>query len=175
MDLETKTVAELTALYNTKARRPIKKFDSKTVAVTRIVQLCENEGLKVDFNRWIFVEADEAPPPVKVAPEPTKKKAPATKAKPAEKPAKKAVKKSDGATRGRARFTPDMVIKVLRVEQPKKITKRNPYAVYKTGMTVQQAMDKGVLRRDINWDASDKRPGGPVIRVMPKAQYDLDK
>ena len=80
-------------------------------------------------------------------------------------------KKANGTRRTRARFTEDMVIVVLRSEQPKRTTKRNPYSVYKTGMTIAKAMEKGVLRRDVNYDASPDRKGGAVIDVMTREAF----
>lgn len=61
-------------------------------------------------------------------------------------------------------------ITVLRRERKKVRTDRDPYKVYRTGMTVEEVLkNKEVTRRDLNWDSRLDRPGGPVIRVEAAA------
>ena len=54
---------------------------------------------------------------------------------------------------GRRKFSDAAVITVVQPRNPKRRTGRNPYGVYQTGMTVAQALAKGVKRRDVNYDA----------------------
>lgn len=146
--IESLTIAQLTALYNTAADKQIKKFQSSDYGLKRIAKLCEAKGLVVNEAATALVAAGK-------------------------KAARKATgsKKANGTRRTRARFTEDMVIVVLRSEQPKRTTKRNPYSVYKTGMTIAKALEKGVLRRDVNYDASPDRKGGAVIDVMTREAF----
>lgn len=143
MNLEDKTLAELTSIYNSAADRPVKKLQDKKSGISRITTLAKTKGLVLATNGDRLVTPDKAPGTEVV-----------------------------GSGRGRMRYTDDMVIVVDRKAEPKKITRRNPYKVYQTGITVAEAISRGVTRRDINWDAGEKRPGGPVIRVMPKEQYE---
>jgi hypothetical protein len=67
----------------------------------------------------------------------------------------------------RTRYGKDDVIVVLRSDKAKKGSGRNPYAVYRTGMTVGEAVEAGVKQRDINYDASPDRKAGAVLNILP--------
>lgn len=64
--------------------------------------------------------------------------------------AKKSAEKKGRPTR----FTTDSVITVVAKENPKRANSAagKRFALYKSGMTVQQFLDKGGWRADINWD-----------------------
>ena len=53
---------------------------------------------------------------------------------------------------GRRKFSDQAIITVVNLRKPKQHTKRDPYSIYKTGMTVAEAVEKGVKLRDINYD-----------------------
>ncbi|RPH74013.1 hypothetical protein EHM76_04415 [bacterium] len=53
---------------------------------------------------------------------------------------------------GRRKFSDQAIITVVNLRKPKQHTKRDPYSIYKTGMTVADAVEKGVKLRDINYD-----------------------
>lgn len=146
IDLKAYSLAELADLYNTGADRPIKRFADKPTGKAKIEALAKAKGLVLSADGKKLVK-------------------PRNKTTSAGRP------KTKGAG-GRARFTGDMIIVVVQQGEPKKITKRNPYSVYRTGITVQDALKKGVTRRDLNWDAGDRRPGGPAIKIVPKEQFD---
>ncbi len=160
--LDELSIKELTALYNEKADKPIKKFDSKSKGIARIEKLMEEKKLRLGADdQWMEKH------------NPTKgRKTPVEKAKPAPEPKKKkspAAKKTDKSKS--RRFTPDMIITVLRVCPVKRGSKRNPYGVYETGMTVKEVLDSGVVTsRDLNWDTKEDRPGGAVIEINSPAK-----
>ena len=143
IDLKTKTLAELGEIYNSAADRPIKKFQDKATGRAKIDALAKEKDLVLSANGEKLVA-----------------------------PQKRTAARRATSPRGRVRYTDDMIIVVDRRPDPKKITKRDPYKIYRTGITVADALSRGVTRRDINWDAGLKRPGGPVIRVMPKEQFE---
>ncbi len=57
----------------------------------------------------------------------------------------RSVKLSDGAK-----------IKVLAKENPKRGKSAKRFSIYKNGMTVAAAIEKGALRGDLRWDAAHK-------------------
>jgi hypothetical protein len=140
------TIKQLTALYNQKADRKIKKFDSKDKAAIRIGKLLDEKLLYLTKDlkhlkplselyskeQYEKVTGQEYPQP----------------------------KKRSG------RYSPDQIITVLREHPIKRGSKRNPYEHYKSDMTVQEALNTGVITsRDLNWDAKEDRPGGAVIEI----------
>lgn len=73
------------------------------------------------------------------------------------------VKKRKGATK----WSNQGIIEVVKLRPPKRMTKRNPYAYYQTGKTVQQLLDTGkVHRRDLNWDEKQ----GYIVIHEPKKE-----
>lgn len=135
------TVAELTALYNTQAARPIKKFDSKQAAFARIDQLCYEKGLRIT---------------------PEKKLAPVAKTT-----GPKGGKRGGKGKMGARKYSDAHVVRVLRTVPEKRVTGRNPATEYRDGRTIAALLATGnVTRRDLNWDAREDRPGGPVIEIL---------
>lgn len=54
---------------------------------------------------------------------------------------------------GVVKFKDSWIIEVVSLRSPKRMTKRNPYAHYRTGRTVAETLATGhVSRRDLNWD-----------------------
>lgn len=112
------TLVDLTALYNTKADRVVKKFQSKATAIERIRKLMSQQHLALNDNADGFVSK-----------QPRK--------------------------RGAQRFLDTDVIIVTGSRPEKRLTKRDPYAIYATGMTVGQFLGHpDMKRRDVNWDNS---------------------
>ena len=129
-NLSNLTLVDLTALYNTKADRPVKKFSSKPQAIERIRKLMKAGNLALNDNADGFVSK-----------QPRK--------------------------RGAQRFMDTDIIIVTGSRPEKRLTKRDPYSIYETGMTVGQFLGHADMkRRDVNWD---NRQG--YIKVVSPAAY----
>jgi hypothetical protein len=86
----------------------------------------------------------------KAAAAPAKKAAPAAKKAPAKKAAAE-----EGGTRGRApNIGGDAKIKVIVKENPKRAAAADRFALYKNGMTVDEYLEAGGKRADVNWDVA---------------------
>ncbi len=148
------SIAALTILYNLQAARPIKKFSDKASAERKLNALAKEKNLTVieRGGELCWLETPAVP---------AKKKGGVPK---------KTISK-------RRRHTDDMVIVVLQSGSPKKISGRNPYGVYRTGLTVGKALATGdVTRRDLSWDANPKRiPGGPAIELITSEEFKARK
>jgi len=51
------------------------------------------------------------------------------------------------------RYAPHFKIRVLRTDMQPKRNGRNPYAIYKNGLTIAKLLELGVLRADLWWDS----------------------
>jgi flagellar biosynthesis GTPase FlhF len=76
----------------------------------------------------------------------------AAAAKKAEREAAKATKPTPSPKGPRSVYKPEEVITVLVAENPKRGISAERFAKYRTGMTVKEALEAGVLSADLTWD-----------------------
>ena len=111
-----------------------------------------DSALKVAKEQEAKKAAEKNPAPTKVAkPTPAKAAKPAKSEKPAAKPAKVAAEPSGKPGRTSA-IKPEMKVKLLVAENPKRAGAAERFALYKDGMTVAKYLELGGTMADVRWD-----------------------
>lgn len=148
------------------------RFNGVANTVTEALSVIERSARKgpaeineVFLTKTVIEKPKPEPKPEKTA-KPVKK-APAKKAaapkseskaetETAPAPAKRKTKKTEAVAAAdiRSKFSPDAKIKILVDENPKREggEAHKRFALYRNGMTVNEALEAGVLRMDLSWD-----------------------
>lgn len=156
------TGATVLKLYNALAERPVTKFENRTIGHERLIRLLEEKFGNVELT--VSDEPDDGNPPPTETQHDAEPGEAQTDAGPtmeegaddmaAKKKAAKAAKTKAPKT-GRTRKNADAKITLLVKENPKRkgTAAHARYAKYETGMTVGEALKKGITSADLVYDA----------------------